>query len=113
MKSINKFIVETYKEDRALKTTIQNGFAMVSQKVTVKGLRLLADAIITNAPAVSTSVDGISATGPLTIKAGSTVFIKESSLQSQPWAKVTLSAEGIEGDFMIVDPAHVEFVSEK
>jgi hypothetical protein len=101
MKSINKYIVETYKEDRALKAEVKNGFAMVQQKVTVKGLKLLADAVIT--------MGGTA----LEIPAGSVVFIKEGALQSQPWAKAAFSAEGVEGDFMIVEPNFVEFVSQK
>lgn len=96
--SYGKLIVETYKEDRALKATVQNGFAMVSQKVNLKGLRLLVDAKL---PLGNTKVE---------IPAGCLVFIKESSLQSQPWAKVSLSAEGIEGEFMIIDPVYVEFI---
>lgn len=100
MKSINKYIVETYKEDRALKATVNNGFAMVQQKVSVKGLKLLADAAI--------SLGGTAYEVP----AGSVVFIKESSLQAAPWAKQALSADGIEGDFMIVDPSQVEFIAE-
>jgi len=95
--SANKLIVETYKEDRALKTTVQNGFAMVSQKVSVKPLRLLVDATIS----VGTKT--------LHVPKGALIYIKESSLQSQPWAKVSLQADGIEGDFMIVDPVHMEF----
>lgn len=96
--SINKFIVETYKEDRALKATVTNGFAMVSQKVQVKGLRLLADAII--------AVNGCETL----FMEGSTVYIKEASLQSQPWAKASFTSDAIQGEFMIVDMAHVEFV---
>lgn len=99
IESLNKFIVETYKEDRALKATVQNGFAMVSQKVQVKGLKLLAAAkIATNGNIMH-------------YPEGSTVYIKEAALQSQPWAKQAFTApEAIMGEFMIVDQAHVEFV---
>lgn len=96
--SLNRYIVETYKEDRALKATVQNGFAMVSQKICLKGLKLLANAVV--------AVGDTHFEYPI----GSTVYIKESSLQSQPWAKVSFSSESIEGNFMIVDPIHVEFV---
>lgn len=98
IQSLNKFIVETYKEDRALKATVTNGFAMVSQKVQVKGLKLLAQA--------SVAINGITISYP----AGSTVYVRESSLQSQPWAKVAFTSEGIEGEFMILTLEHVEFV---
>jgi hypothetical protein len=94
----NKFIVETYKEDRGLKATVTNGFAMVSQKVQIKGLKLLADAFVN--------------IGVTTIHypIGSTVYIKEASLQSQAWAKQSFTSDAIEGEFMIVDQAHIEFV---
>lgn len=101
IQSVNKFIVETYKEDRALKATVSNGFAMVSQKVQVKGLKLLADTIL--------MVNGIHMTYP----AGSSVYIKEASLQSAPWAKQSFTSDAIEGEFMIVDQAHIEFVETK
>lgn len=96
--SYGKLLVETYKEDRALKATVTNGFAMVSQKVNLKGLKLLVNAKM--------AVGNIS----VEIPAGCLVYIRESSLQSQPWAKVSLSAEGVEGEFMIVDPVNVEFI---
>lgn len=96
-KSLNgRFIVESYKEDRALKATVQNGFAMVSQKVTLKGLKLLAD--VQNAA------------GQWIAYKGDVAYIKESSLQSQPWAKATFNSEGIDGEFIIVDMAHIEYV---
>lgn len=95
----NRFIVETYKEDRALKATVSNGFAMVSQKVSVKGLRLLVDVDV----AVNGKVSQRARKGDL-------VYIREASLQSQPWAKTSFTAEGIDGEFIIVDQVHVEFV---
>lgn len=96
-RSINgRFILESYKEDRALKATVQNGFAMVSQKVSLKGLKLLAD--VQNAQ------------GQWIAYKGDIAFVRESSLQSQPWAKSTFTSEGIEGEFIIVEQAHIEYV---
>ena len=94
----NRFIVETYKEDRGLKATVQNGFAMVAQKVSVKGLKLLADATFVIGNETQTYL------------AGSTVYIKEGLLQSAPWAKVAFTSDAIEGEFMIVDATYIEFV---
>ena len=89
-KSVNgRFIVESYKEDRALKATVQNGFAMVSQKVSLKGLRLLAD--VQNAQ------------GQWIAMKGDIAYIREASLQSQPWAKATFTSSAIDGEFIIVD----------
>jgi hypothetical protein len=96
-RSLNgRFILESYKEDRALKATVQNGFAMVSQKVSLKGLKLLAD--VQNA------------TGQYIAYRGDIAYIREASLQNQPWAKATFTSDAIEGEFMIVDQAHIEFV---
>lgn len=95
-----RFVLESYKEDRALKATVQNGFAMVSQKVSLKPLRVLAD--------VYSPV-----TGELLAKAGDKAYVREAYLQSQPWAKQTFTADGIEGEFMIAEMAHVEFVGSK
>lgn len=91
-----RFILESYKEDRALKATVQNGFAMVSQKVSLKGLKLLAD--VQNAQ------------GQLIAYKGDIAYIRESFLQSQPWAKATFTADAIEGEFIIAEQAHIEFV---
>lgn len=91
-----RFILESYKEDRALKATVQNGFAMVSQKVSLKGLKLLAD--VQNAQ------------GQFIAYKGDIAYIRESFLQSQPWAKATFTADAIEGEFIIAEQAHIEFV---
>lgn len=93
----NRLIVETYKEDRGLKSTVSNGFAMVQQKVSVKGLKLLAGGTI----------------GDIFVSKGSLVYIRESSLQSQPWAKASFTSDAIDGEFMIVDASHIEFVEHK
>ncbi len=91
-----RFIVESYKEDRGLKATVNNGFALVSQKVNVKGMKLLMD--VRNA-------DG----GWIAYR-GALVYIREEYLHSQPWAKKSFTSDGIEGEFMIVEPQFVEFV---
>ena len=93
----NRLIVETYKEDRGLKATVQNGFAMVQQKVSLKGLKLLVEAKV-----VSNGITQI-------IPAGSMVYFKEGALQSAPWAKGSFSCEGLDGEFMIVDAINAEF----
>lgn len=94
-----RFIVEAYAEDRGLRADVRNGFAMVSQKVTVKGLKLLVD------------VDSVS-NSPVTRSArkGDLVYIREEYLVTAAWAKKRFSSDAIEGDFMIVDAQFVEFV---
>lgn len=96
-RSINgRFILESYKEDRALKATVQNGFAMVSQKVSLKGLKLLAD--VQNAQ------------GQWIAYKGDIAYIREASLQNQPWAKATFTSDSIEGEFIIVEQLNIEYV---
>lgn len=99
-RSLNgRFILESYKEDRGLKATVTNGFAMVQQKVSIKGLKLLAD------------VRGVD--GQYVAYAGDTAYIRESSLQSQPWAKATFTSDGIDGEFIIADITHIEYIGSK
>lgn len=98
----NRFIVESYKEDRGLKTQVKNGFAMVQQKVSLQGLKLLANVTMTDGSKYGQS-----------FQKGDIAYIKEGALQSQPWAKATFTSEAIEGEFMIVDMAHIEFVVRK
>jgi hypothetical protein len=91
----NRVIVEPYKTDKTLKAEVRNGFAMIEQKVTVKGLKLLAEA--------HTEKYGF-------ISKGSMVYIRESYLHSQEWAKTIFKSDGIEGPFIIVDLNFVEFI---
>lgn len=99
-RSLNgRFIVESYKEDRGLKATVTNGFAMVQQKVSLKGLKLLADAQNTS--------------GQYIARKGDMVYIRESLLQAQPWAKATFTSDAIDGEFMIVDQTYIEFVDQQ
>lgn len=96
-RSLNgRFVLESYKEDRALKATVTNGFAMVSQKVSLKGLKVLADVIAPD--------------GRYVAHKGDIAYIREASLQSSPWAKSAFTADAIEGEFMIVESSYVEFI---
>ena len=94
----NRFIVEAYKEDRSLKTSVSNGFAMVSQKISLKGLKILVDAEVVTGSTVQS------------YPAGYVAYIKEGALQSAPWAKAFYTTDAVEGEFMIVEAMHVEFV---
>lgn len=94
----NRLIVEPYVKE-GLKPEVKSGFAMVSQKVTVKGLKLLVEAHIRESSEISRA-----------LPVGSTIYIREELLHTQPWALKRYEAEGVEGPFMIVDLANVEFV---
>lgn len=94
----NRFIVEPYSGDRALKSKNTGGFAIVQQKVSLVGLRLLVDANIVSG-SLSTAYTK-----------GSTVYIKEELLFTQVWAQKIYESDALEGKFIIVDAANVDFV---
>jgi len=89
----NKLVVEAYHKGDVV-ADIKSGFAMASQKVTVKGLTLLMDAQLNDGKV---------------IPKGHKAYIKENDLHSAPWAKGIFKTDLIEGNFMIVDLVHVEF----
>lgn len=91
----NRLVVEAYKKE-GLKATVSNGFAMVAQKVTVKGLSVLMDARL---------ADGTF------VPAGSTAYIREEYLHTAPWAQKTLECPMFPSNFMIVDLSNVEFIA--
>ena len=98
----NKFIVEAYNTDRALKSVERNGFAMVAQKVTVVGLKLLMDAHIQETKELSR-----------TVPKGSLVYIKEEFLHTNPGIKRIYESDAVEGKFNIIEMTYVEFVVPK
>lgn len=105
----NRFIVEPYISDRTIKTsTTGGGFALIQQKVVVKGLKLLVD-IKLESYSSYTAIDAVSVAGPTTVLAGSIIFVREELLHSAPWAKQILEADGL-GKFMIIEKQFVEFI---
>ena len=99
----NKLILESYKEDRGIRsnTSAVAGFAMADQKVKCHGLKLLADAFLTLGSETKW------------VPAGSIAYIKEELLAKQPWAQKVLKSDAIVGDFIVIDIMHVDFISEK
>lgn len=104
----NRFIVEPYVSDRQIKVADTGGFAMIQQKIAVKGLRLLIAAQLDTGHN-HVAIDGVSQSGPQMIPAGSIVFIREEYLFTQPWAKQILEADGT-GKFIIVEKHFIEFI---
>lgn len=90
----NKLIVEAYKKE-GLRAEVKSGFAHLSQKISSKGLKLLANAKLT---------DGT------IIKKGSTVYIREELLHTQAWATKSMESEAIEGTFLVIELAYVDFI---
>lgn len=91
----NRLIVEAYKKE-GLKSSVNNGFAMIAQKVVVKGLKVLMNAKLSD--------------GTLVPK-GSTAYIKEETLHTQQWAQKALESDNVKVPFLIVDLNYVEFIS--
>lgn len=91
----NRLVVEAYKKE-GLKSHVSNGFAMVQQKVTVKGLTVLLDAKLS---------DGTF------IPKGSIAYIKEELLHTAHWAQKILESDTFSAPFIIVDMANVEYIS--
>src|SRR5580693_1691751 len=88
----NRLILEPYKGDRALKSKTEGAFALVQQKTSIVGLRLLADAAL--------NFGGKSLE---TMSKGSVVYIREELLYTQAWAQKVYESEAVEGKFIIVD----------
>jgi len=95
----NRLIVEAYKKE-GLRATEKNGFAFVSQKLALKGLKVLVD----------TRLDDGTRFG-LYVRKGSTAYIREESLHTQAWAQKALECETLPCPFLIVDMQFVEFLS--
>jgi hypothetical protein len=105
----NRFIVAPYVSNRTLTASGPTGsFSMVSQKVNLVGLTLLAD--VRQIGQRSIAVEGISQSGSEIIPKGSTVYVKEALLYTQQWAKELYECDSIEGKFMIIDQQFIEFV---
>lgn len=105
----NRFIVEPYAGDRTIKTTSGSGFAMIQQKVSLKGLKLLVDVVLIDKP----SITQYGSLAPQDIPKGSIIYIKEELLYTQQWAKQILESDAVEGKFIIVDGQYVEMIDIK
>ena len=90
----NRLIVEAYKKE-GLKTVVNQGFAMIEQKVSLKGLKVLMDAQLSDGTFVAK---------------GSTAYIKEELLHTQPWAKQSYTCNFLNEPFMPIDITHVDFI---
>lgn len=91
----NRLVVEAYKKE-GLKSSVNNGFAMIAQKVVVKGLQVLMDAKLPDGTFVPK---------------GSTAYIREETLHTQQWAQKALEADTLPVPFLIVDMSYVEFIA--
>jgi hypothetical protein len=90
----NRLIVEKYTKSQ-LRTKEQNGFALIEQKLNLKGLKVLANAYLSN---------------NVLVPKGSIAYIKEEVLHTAPWAQKPLESSAIEGQFLIIDMTYVELI---
>lgn len=93
----NRVLVEPYKKTE-LKAEIRSGMAMVSQKVTLKGLKLMADANL--------NIQGCYEH----LTAGDVVYFKEDQLHMHPSVKDVLTADCIAGPFIVLDAGLIQLV---
>lgn len=91
----NRLIVQVYKKE-ALKSEIKNGFALIQQKVSLKGLKVLVDCKLSDNTLV---------------RKDSTAYIKEETLHTQAWAQKALECDALKEPFLIVDLSYVEFIT--
>jgi hypothetical protein len=89
-----KLVLEAYLQTE-IKAEIRSGWATVNQKSTLKGLKVLVQA---------TLQDGT------VVPAGSTAYIKEEFLHTQPWAKNKLKSDTLPGEFILATMNEVEYI---
>jgi len=93
----NLFILEPYEQGQGIRPEIRSGLALPGQKLNLVPLKLLVDS----------KVDG------QVFLAGSTAYIPEDILMTAQWAKTARKAEGIEGQFIVVESRYVSIVKPK
>jgi len=99
IESYNKQVIcEPYKGSTGIKSKVSSGVAVVQQKVGVIGLKVLANAVISDT---------------LILKRGDTVYVKEEILHTHKQYSQHLECKDIKEPFALINFAHVAFVKEK
>lgn len=100
MKSLNnRLILEPYTGDRKVKTKVSSGFAMVQQKSTLVGLKVLVDSEIV--------LGGVKTE----IKKGQKAYFLEDTLYTQKWSKSTFTCDALKEEFIVAMSSEVVFVA--
>jgi len=94
----NKLMLEPYQGSNKIKAEVSSGFAKISQKGTLVGLKLLADANI--------SYGG----NELSLKKGQTVYFEEEHLHSNKWSKMLYECKDMDFKFVMGDFGQVRFI---
>lgn len=90
----NRLIVEKYVKGE-LRHKERNGFALIDQKLNLKGLKVLVDAYLT---------------GHILVKRGSVAYIREEVLHTAAWAQKALESDTLSVPFIIADLSQVEYI---
>jgi len=91
----DSLILETYKQGQGIKTEVKSGFAFVSQKSKLIGLKLLMDAKLNDGSFLSKGV---------------TAYIPEDHLATMPWAKNVKTSDALDKqEFLVVPLKEVVF----
>lgn len=93
----NVIIVEPYAGKRKIEATVNKGLATVKQRGAVVGLKVLADARVSD-----TQI----------IKKGSTVFLNEKYLYENQSVLTPMECEAIEGSFITLNIGYIVMVKE-
>lgn len=88
---LNKLLVEPYKGSGKPEAEVKSGFATVKQRSSLVGLKLMADAIVSQGSCTAE------------IKKGAVIYFKETDLSTMPWTKTRMTCDAIEGEFLIAD----------
>lgn len=98
IKSVNHMVVcEPYKGSKGLKSKISGGVSIIQQKTSVIGLRVLADAYISE---------------QLTLKAGSIAYLREDILCQFQDYSTPFNSDATEEPFVLVNYSHIAFIKE-
>ena len=92
--SFNKLVLEAYVH-KGIESEQRSGWVTPGQKNKLKGLKVLIQVNLQ---------DGT------TIPVGSTAYIKEELLHTQPWAKNKLKSDTLPGEFIVVTMNEVEYI---
>ena len=96
MESVNnKLILEPYKGEHKVKANVQHGFATIKQKSNLVGLKLLADAKLTQGNST------------FLVPRGTVAYFEEEVLYSQEWPRKRLSCDELKEEFVIGDYSQV------
>ena len=94
----NTILLEPYISTRKIEATINKGLATVKQKGTLIGLKVVADARLSDTHIV---------------KKGSVAYFDESFLHTNQGLLKPMACDGVEGQFIIMNVGSVVFIKEE